>query len=355
MGEGFYLALPADGALKARVDALARGESEERPGSASPSPRHTSRVGCAARSAFPSATASWSAAWSPGRPADAAGIAEGDLLVAAGGRTVDDVDALHEALRDAGLPLELTLVRGAEERTVTVKRPPRATTPRRAGRRSSTRTSREPGSSPGSFGDRRPVASGGMPRLPLPKVLADVFDDRQARTTLLAGTVALLAAGLDPKVWGPSLSTVQAAIRERPSLEAYVIVGAVASAILLLVGGAIGDLRRVRPLIVGGLATFVVTGSLGLLFASGPVFIAARVVGAAAAALTIPAALASVALAYHGVARATAIGIAYAAYAGSSAVMPILLTVIPGAQWPGFVRRTDRGDRRPDCRARPHP
>ena len=176
-----------------------------------------------------------------------------------------------------------------------------------------------------------------MPRLPLPKVLADVFDDRQARTTLLAGVVALFAAGLDPKVWGPSLSTVQAAIRERPSLEAYVLLGVVASAILLLVGGAIGDLRRARPLIVGGLATLVVTGTVGLLIPEGPLFIAARLIGAAASALTVPAALASVALAYRGVARATALGIAYAIYSGALAVMPMLLTFLPGAQWPGFV------------------
>ena len=176
-----------------------------------------------------------------------------------------------------------------------------------------------------------------MPRPPLPKVLADVIDDRAARSALVAGSFALLAAGLDPKVWGPSLSTVQAAIRERPSLEAYVLIGAVGSAILLLVGGAIGDLRRARPLIVGGLATLVVTGLVGLLVPEGPVFIAARLVGAAAAALTIPASLATVALSYRGVARATAIGIAYAAYAGASAVMPILLTVIPGSEWPGFV------------------
>ena len=182
-----------------------------------------------------------------------------------------------------------------------------------------------------------------MPRPPLPKVLADVFDDRQARTTLLAGAFALFAAGLDPKVWGPSLSTVQAAIRERPSLEAYVLLGAVASAILLLVGGAIGDLRRVRPLIVGGLATLVVTGSLGLLFASGPVFIAARVVGAAAAALTIPAALASVALAYHGVARATAIGIAYAAYAALVCGHADPAHVHPRRAVAGVRRRADRG------------
>ena len=66
-------------------------------------------------------------------------------------------------------------------------------------------------------------------------------------------------------------------------------------------------------------------------------FIAARLIGAAASALTVPAALASVALAYRGVARATALGIAYAIYSGALAVMPILLTFIPGAQWPGFV------------------
>ena len=66
-------------------------------------------------------------------------------------------------------------------------------------------------------------------------------------------------------------------------------------------------------------------------------FITARLIGAAASALTVPAALASVALAYRGVARATALGIAYAIYSGALAVMPILLTFIPGAQWPGFV------------------
>ena len=31
LGEGFYLALPADGSLRARIDALGRGESTVRP------------------------------------------------------------------------------------------------------------------------------------------------------------------------------------------------------------------------------------------------------------------------------------------------------------------------------------
>jgi S1-C subfamily serine protease len=59
----------------------------------------------------------------PGSPAEAAGIREGDLVVAAGGHPVADVDDLHEALGEAGFPLEVTLVRGADEVAVTVVAP----------------------------------------------------------------------------------------------------------------------------------------------------------------------------------------------------------------------------------------
>jgi serine protease Do len=102
------------------VDALARGESRERPTlGIAVAPAHVARrlrrsVG------LPERDGVLVRGVEPGSPAEAAGIAEGDLLVTAGGRTIDDVDALHEALRDTGLPLEVTLVRGAEERTVTV-------------------------------------------------------------------------------------------------------------------------------------------------------------------------------------------------------------------------------------------
>ena len=126
VGEGFYLALPTDAALKARVDALARGESRERPTlGIAVAPAHVARrlrrsVG------LPERDGVLVRGVEPGSPAEAAGIAEGDLLVAAGGRTIDDVDALHEILRDTGLPLEVTLVRGTEERTVTVAPPAEA-------------------------------------------------------------------------------------------------------------------------------------------------------------------------------------------------------------------------------------
>ena len=123
VGEGFYLALPADGTLRTRVDALARGESKERPRlGIAVAPAHVSRrlrqsVG------LPERDGVLVRGVEEGSPAAAAGIAEGDLLVAAAGKPIDDIDAIHEILRDAGFPLELTLVRGTEERTVTVQAP----------------------------------------------------------------------------------------------------------------------------------------------------------------------------------------------------------------------------------------
>jgi serine protease Do len=123
VGEGFYLALPADASLRARVDALARGESRERPrlGIAVAPARVARRL---RRSVgLPERDGVLVRGVEDGSPAAAAGIAEGDLLVAAAGRPVDDVDALHEILGETGFPIELTLVRGAEERTVTVVAP----------------------------------------------------------------------------------------------------------------------------------------------------------------------------------------------------------------------------------------
>jgi serine protease Do len=59
-----------------------------------------------------------------GSLAERAGVQEGDLIVAAGGRPIADVDDLHDALGSLEPPFELTLVRGAEESTVTVPAEP---------------------------------------------------------------------------------------------------------------------------------------------------------------------------------------------------------------------------------------
>lgn len=123
VGEGFYLALPADAAFRARIEALGRGETRERPRlGIAVAPAHVARrlrrsVGLPERDGILVRGVEGSS------PAEAAGIAEGDLLVAAGGTAITDVDTLHEVLGNASFPLELTLVRGAEERTVTVNAP----------------------------------------------------------------------------------------------------------------------------------------------------------------------------------------------------------------------------------------
>jgi serine protease DegQ len=58
-----------------------------------------------------------------GSPAEKAGIAEGDLIVAAAGRAVASADDLFDAVgsvaADADLPV--TLLRGSDERTVTIR------------------------------------------------------------------------------------------------------------------------------------------------------------------------------------------------------------------------------------------
>ena len=49
-----------------------------------------------------------------------AGIAPGDLIVAAGGKPLASADDLADVLTSAAGTLELTLVRGVDERVVTV-------------------------------------------------------------------------------------------------------------------------------------------------------------------------------------------------------------------------------------------
>jgi S1-C subfamily serine protease len=120
IGEGFYLALPADAALRERIDALGRGESPKRPRlGVAVAPSHVARhmrrsVG------LPERDGVLVQGVEDGSPAAAAGIQAGDLIVEAGGRAVTDADDLHAALEASEFPFEVKLVRGADERTVQV-------------------------------------------------------------------------------------------------------------------------------------------------------------------------------------------------------------------------------------------
>jgi len=119
LGNGFYLAIAADAALRDRVGALGRGESPTRRRlGVGLAPSHVARrlrhaVGLPERDGLLVREVE------DDSPAAKAGIAEGDLIVAVGDRAIASADDLFEALGTEG-DLKITLVRGADEQTVTV-------------------------------------------------------------------------------------------------------------------------------------------------------------------------------------------------------------------------------------------
>jgi serine protease Do len=120
---GLILAVPATAAVKERVARLTRGEASASPrlGVAIAPARAARRMRRAV--GLPERAGLLVRAVEDDSPAAGAGIEPGDLLAAANGVVLDSVDTLYELL-DAvagGGPLELTVVRGTEERPVTVE------------------------------------------------------------------------------------------------------------------------------------------------------------------------------------------------------------------------------------------
>jgi serine protease Do len=119
---GLILAVPANAAFADAVERLARGEAPRRPRlGVAIAPAHVARrlrraVG------LPEATGVLVRSVSDASPAARAGVERGDLIVRADGEDVDGVDALYRALDavPAGSALELDVLRGAEERHVSV-------------------------------------------------------------------------------------------------------------------------------------------------------------------------------------------------------------------------------------------
>jgi serine protease Do len=122
LGKGFYQAIATDDRLRERVAALGRGESPQRRRlGVGLAPANVARqlrraVGLEERDGLLVRDVEEDS------PAARAGIAEGDLIVAAAGKPVTSADDLFDALgsvaADADLPV--TLLRGTEERTVTI-------------------------------------------------------------------------------------------------------------------------------------------------------------------------------------------------------------------------------------------
>lgn len=119
---GLILAIPADNTVRERVEALGRGEPPKRVrlGVAIAPPRAARRLRRAV--GLPERDGVLIRAVQEGTPAERAGLARGDLIVRAGGREIDRVDALYDALDAASVEgrLALTIVRGVEERELEV-------------------------------------------------------------------------------------------------------------------------------------------------------------------------------------------------------------------------------------------
>lgn len=121
LGEGFYLAIPADEDLRSRVEQLTRGESARPP-----------RLGIAVAPAqlakrlrravgLPDADGLLVREVEDGSPASRAGLTQGDLITSAGGRSVRGIDDLFDVLDEAvNAEIELLVIRGTEQRNVTI-------------------------------------------------------------------------------------------------------------------------------------------------------------------------------------------------------------------------------------------
>lgn len=119
IGEGFYLARQADAELRERVEVLSRGQSVERPRlGVAVAPAHIARrlrrsVG------LPDRDGLLVRGVEEGSPAAGAGIREGDLIVRVAGGDVTDADGLLDAMAGASGTVQVVVVRGADELTLT--------------------------------------------------------------------------------------------------------------------------------------------------------------------------------------------------------------------------------------------
>jgi serine protease Do len=122
LGEGFYLAIPAEETLRARVEALARGETRRRVRlGVGVAPSDVAK-GLRRAVGLPEADGLLVRLVEEDSPASRAGLATGDLITQVAGQPVRGADDLFQALEAAadGV-IELVILRGADERTVEVQ------------------------------------------------------------------------------------------------------------------------------------------------------------------------------------------------------------------------------------------
>jgi MFS family permease len=166
-------------------------------------------------------------------------------------------------------------------------------------------------------------------RIELPEFIHDVVDDPRQRGILIAGSLALFAVGLVPRVLSPGLPSAQEALRTQPDLQNLFLVLAFASTATIILGGLISDLFRRRELLIGALAIMLLASLVNIVVPHGYLFFGANIVAVAATGVVLAYSIGTVAVTYEGVARATALGAVYGAYGAGTAASPAVLTLFP--------------------------
>ena len=120
------LALAADGSARSRVDRLAAGEELKRPtlGIAVAPPYVARKLRRAV--GLPEQAGVLVRGVKDDSPADKAGVERGDLIIEAGGNTIEDLDDLYNVLDTASGELKIKTLRGTEEHDRTLALTPTA-------------------------------------------------------------------------------------------------------------------------------------------------------------------------------------------------------------------------------------
>lgn len=173
----------------------------------------------------------------------------------------------------------------------------------------------------------------------IPPFIRELGEAPGALPTLIAASLAVAAAGLDPKILSSGMPDAQAALHQRPDLESVFLLLTMIATAFTLLGGLLGDLMRRRRLLVVGLALMVIGELISGFAPFGPVFAVGRILTAAAVGIILPVALAMIAVTYTGGARATALGIAYAGLGATSALWPAIVGATRDGlgRWPAFA------------------
>jgi len=165
-------------------------------------------------------------------------------------------------------------------------------------------------------------------RLRVPAFVHEVIDDPRQRGVLLASSLALFAVGVVPRLLNPGLPTVQERLRSEPEIQGLFLVLSFLSAAAVIGGGLVSDVSRRRGLVVASLAAMAAGTAVGFLIDDGPIYYVATFAAVVASGIVLAFAIGSVAVAYEGVPRATALGAVYGAYGAGTALAPVALTII---------------------------